>query len=122
MSIKIMNFLKSKSSNRQLMDLLEQRRWDEIENCLDDPQHIYLGSGKTALHWACYYHAPADTVEMILNKYPDAASIKDKIGCTPLCYSTVFDDSDVIRILVSASPKSVSMLCSSSGESPTDAY
>ena len=109
---------KYKSSHRRLMDLLDRRLWDEIEECLEDTHHIYLGTGKTALHWACYYHAPANTVQMILNKYPCAGSISDKIGFTPLHYSAINDDLDVIGILVSACPKSVAMLSFTSGESP----
>ena len=50
-----------------------------ISLAMKDPHN-----GSTALHFACRFGASEEVIQYLLRKYPDAANIENKYGCTPV--------------------------------------
>mmetsp|Transcript_53295 Transcript_53295/g.79176 ORF Transcript_53295/g.79176 Transcript_53295/m.79176 type:complete len:291 (-) Transcript_53295:83-955(-) len=59
--------------------------------------------GYTALHQACSLDPPVEVVVYLLNAYPEAISLQNKWGETPLHYACIYSKHEVVRTLLRSS-------------------
>jgi ankyrin repeat protein len=58
-------------------------------------------SGWSPLHWACVQaHAPLELIELILLAWPQAITLQDRYGCTPLHDACLYNRSDIVHFLI----------------------
>lgn len=72
------------------------------------------------LHCATAYQAPGDVVQLLLQSWPEGASMQNRNQDAPLHYAAAYATSaSAVRPLIEAAPAAVLSL-NSSGQSPVD--
>ena len=102
--------------------LLYRSRYDTFRMIFEACPEAALATDKdlgTPLHLACSTKAPSlKKIELLVNAFPDALKMQDKLGLTPLFVGMkARAHTRVIRFLVEACPAAVT-ICDNEGNSP----
>jgi len=97
--------------NTDLLEAVLEHKWDAIHNYLHEADCVDEDKW-TILHWSCReYYTPLDTIKLLLNAYPQAATHQDINRCIPLHIALEYSRSlDVIESLVESCPNTLHMV------------
>lgn len=96
---------------KDLLEAVLEHKWEDVHQYLHEADCVDEDNW-TTLHWSCReYYTPLDTIQLLLNAYPLAATHQDINGSIPLHIALEYSKPiDVIESLVESCPSTLHMV------------
>lgn len=92
-----------------IFQIIESRDWGSIPNHLHEARDALDADLPTPLHFALWQDAPLPVVTLLLESYPGAAKVKDRLQFTPLHLACFHESSSlpIIELILKSCPEAV---------------